>query len=267
MEPSLPSPAAFPSPACSLLFAMFLGILAAFAALVQPKVGRGLDKGTMPPRRGMRLGLGVCASGLVLAVVVPPVAGLAVAAVLVGCGVGIVTPLGFTELVRIAPEGGAGATMGAAEVGRELGDAGGPLLVGAVAFASLTGGFLGLGLVLGLAACMAGRPSAERPGGTRLTSMTRGVDPVRRPPGSCRSRARRRGLAPEPQLPGEDHLDLVRPAQVEVVMNGGFEPGPTAEHRGVGDLELADRERPGEPRLAVVDGQGGLGRSGSHRST
>jgi hypothetical protein len=40
--------------------------------------------------------------------------------------------------------------MGAAEIGRELGDAGGPLLVGAVAAAvSLGGGIAALAIVLG----------------------------------------------------------------------------------------------------------------------
>jgi hypothetical protein len=39
--------------------------------------------------------------------------------------------------------------MGAAEVGRELGDAGGPLLVGAIAVATTLGtGFLGLAAIL-----------------------------------------------------------------------------------------------------------------------
>jgi len=100
----------------------------------------------------MGLGLVACALGIVLAVALPAVAGLAVAAVLVGCGVGVVTPLGFAELARIAPEGQSGTTMGAAEVGRELGDAGGPLLVGAIGALSLAGGFVGLGLVLLVAA-------------------------------------------------------------------------------------------------------------------
>jgi hypothetical protein len=54
--------------------------------------------------------------------------------------------------------------MGAAEVGRELGDAGGPLLVGAIATATTLGaGFLGLAVLLvvaGLAA--AGARASQR---------------------------------------------------------------------------------------------------------
>ena len=126
--------------------------LAAFAALVQPSVGSALDDGRLLAKHGMGLGLVACALGLVLAVALPAVAGLAVAAILVGCGVGIVTPLGFAELARIAPEGQSGTTMGAAEVGRELGDAGGPLLVGAIGALSLARGFLGLGFLLVVAA-------------------------------------------------------------------------------------------------------------------
>jgi hypothetical protein len=45
-------------------------------------------------------------------------------------------------------------TMGAAEVGRELGDAGGPLLVGALAAVSLGTGFVGLSLALAAIAAL-----------------------------------------------------------------------------------------------------------------
>jgi len=138
-----------------------VSVLAAFAAVTQPRVGRALDQGRLSPRSGMGLGLLACALGLSLAVALPVVAGLAVAAVLVGCGVGVVTPLGFAELARAAPEGQAGMTMGAAEVGRELGDAGGPLLVGAVGALTLSGGFVSLGFVLALAAAVTAR--APRP--------------------------------------------------------------------------------------------------------
>jgi len=145
-----------------------VSVLAAFAALAQPRVGRSLDAGRLPARTGMGLGLLACALGLVLAVALPVVAGLAVAAVLVGCGVGVVTPLGFAELARSAPEGQVGTTMGAAEVGRELGDAGGPLLVGAVGAVTLSGGFLALGVVLALAAAGAARAARRRGLGGRL---------------------------------------------------------------------------------------------------
>jgi hypothetical protein len=62
----------------------------------------------------------------------------------VGIGTGLVTPLGFAALSTTIPTSRLGQAMGAAEVGRELGDAGGPLLVGTIA------GVAGLGLGIGL---------------------------------------------------------------------------------------------------------------------
>jgi hypothetical protein len=53
--------------------------------------------------------------------------------------------------------------MGAAEVGRELGDAGGPLLVGGIAAAtSLGAGFLGLAVLLVVAGLAAAGTRAPR---------------------------------------------------------------------------------------------------------
>jgi hypothetical protein len=57
--------------------------------------------------------------------------------------------------------------MGAAEVGRELGDAGGPLLIGAIAVAATLGaGFLGLAALLAVAA-LAVLGARTPAGGTR----------------------------------------------------------------------------------------------------
>jgi MFS family permease len=86
--------------------------------------------------------------------VLPGLAGLLAAAVLAGAGVGAVTPLGFAALAASAPPGRLGQTMGAAEVGRELGDAGGPLLVGAFGLISLAAGFGALAAVLTICAAL-----------------------------------------------------------------------------------------------------------------
>ncbi|WP_432844943.1 hypothetical protein ACQPXB_27750 [Amycolatopsis sp. CA-161197] len=62
---------------------------------------------------------------------------------------GLATPLGFAHLAAATPTKRLGQTMGAAEVGRELGDAAGLLIVGAIAAAAtLGGGFLGLAVIL-----------------------------------------------------------------------------------------------------------------------
>ncbi|MFC4083779.1 hypothetical protein [Amycolatopsis samaneae] len=70
-------------------------------------------------------------------------------AVAIGAGTGLVTPLAFAALAAGTPPERLGQTMGSAEVGRELGDAGGPLLAGGVAaFAGLGAGLATLAAAL-----------------------------------------------------------------------------------------------------------------------
>ena len=64
--------------------------------------------------------------------------------------VGSATPVAFSHLAASTPEERMGRTMGSAELGRELGDAGGPLIAGAVGTASVAG--LGLLAVAALTA-------------------------------------------------------------------------------------------------------------------
>ncbi len=118
-------------------------LLALTAALVQPRVGRARDSGRLPGPTGMAGGLSLAAVGFAAAAALPGLPGLLLAGLAVGAGAGLVTPLGFAALAATAPPGRLGQTMGAAEVGRELGDAGGPLLVAATA--SIAG--LGVGLL------------------------------------------------------------------------------------------------------------------------
>ncbi len=140
-----------------------VSLLAATAALVQPWAGRARDDGRIPDRVGMSVGLGVTALGTVAAAVIPGAAGIAVAAVAIGLGTGLATPIGFAHLAAHTPKERIGQTMGAAEVGRELGDAGGPLLVGAIAAATtLPLGLTGLAVVLAaVAAVVAATRSTE----------------------------------------------------------------------------------------------------------
>ena len=134
-----------------------VSLLAATAALVQPWAGRARDAGRRRIRdgSGMGLGLAVAAAGIALAAVWPGIAGLVLAALAIGAGTGLVTPLGFAHLAATAPPGRLGQTLGAAEVGRELGDAGGPLLVGAIATAATLGaGMIGLAVLLAAVAAL-----------------------------------------------------------------------------------------------------------------
>jgi MFS family permease len=134
-----------------------VSLLAACAAVVQPRAGRALDSGRITSGAGIAAGLLITAAGLALAVL-PGVAGLLLAAVTIGAGAGIITPLAFAALAAATPEERLGQTMGAAELGRELGDAGGPLLVAGVAtVTTLTGGFAALAAVTAAASAAAVR--------------------------------------------------------------------------------------------------------------
>jgi MFS family permease len=125
-----------------------VSVLAACAAIVQPKAGRALDAGRLTTRGGITAGLLLTSAGLACATL-PGLTGVLTAAALTGAGTGLITPLGFAALAASTPQERLGQTMGAAELGRELGDAGGPLLVAGVAtLATLTYGFAVLAVLL-----------------------------------------------------------------------------------------------------------------------
>ncbi|NUT92171.1 MAG: MFS transporter [Saccharothrix sp.] len=127
--------------------------MAAAAALIQPLVGKARDRGNLRDTTGMATGLLLAAAGYTIAATVPGPIALFTAAIAIGTGAGAATPLGFTALAAATKPEHLGQTMGSAEVGRELGDAGGPLLVGAIATATtLSGGLLTLTAVLTAAA-------------------------------------------------------------------------------------------------------------------
>jgi MFS family permease len=133
-----------------------ISVLAIVSSLVQPAIGRWIDAGRLRVRGGIPLGLVVILVGLLLPVI-PSAAVLYLSAVLLGAGIGSVTALGFTHLATTTPPERLGRTMGTAELGRELGDAGGPLLVGAVAAtATLSVGLVALASVAALVAGVTG---------------------------------------------------------------------------------------------------------------
>jgi MFS family permease len=136
-----------------------------------------LDAGRLTTRSGIAAGLLLGAAGLGCAML-PGLTGVLLGAALIGVGTGLITPLGFAALASSTPQERLGQTMGAAELGRELGDAGGPLLVAVIAsLTTLTHGYAALGILLALGPLLAG---ARR--------RTAGGSAQGRPPGSLDSR-------------------------------------------------------------------------------
>jgi len=142
---------------------LVVSMLAAATSLVQPRIGRLRDDGRIPDRAGMAVGLVLTGAGCV-AVLLPGAGGLVVCALAIGVGVGVITPLGFAHLAATSPAERLGQTMGSAEVGRELGDAGGPLLVGGLAAATaLAPALVVFGGLLAATAGLLGRQPRLRP--------------------------------------------------------------------------------------------------------
>ncbi|MEA1263638.1 MFS transporter [Microbacterium sp. STF-2] len=127
-------------------------VLALSSTLTQPWAGRLRDSAHMSDRAGMALGLATITTGTMTAALVPALPGLYVAAGLLGIGIGFATPFAFAHLADTTPHERMGRTMGTAELGRELGDAGGPVLVGGIAVAAtLPIGLAALALVVAAA--------------------------------------------------------------------------------------------------------------------
>ncbi|MFI8793765.1 MFS transporter [Streptomyces sp. NPDC055105] len=123
-------------------------VLAACAAIVQPQAGRALDAGRLTARTGIGIGLLTTAASLACAML-PGLTRVLLAAALIGIGTGLITPLGFATLATSTSPERLGQTMRSAELGRELGDADGPLLVASIAtLATLTHGYAALAFLL-----------------------------------------------------------------------------------------------------------------------
>jgi MFS family permease len=151
-----------------------VSVLAVTGVFAQPWAGRARDAGRLADRSGMSVGLALTALGLLAGALLPGIVGILVAAVLIGAGTGLATPIAFAHLAGTTPAERLGQTMGTAEVGRELGDAGGPLLVGAVA-AALTLGWgmaaLAVVLIVTVVAILATRPQQHRPASARPNGL------------------------------------------------------------------------------------------------
>lgn len=113
-----------------------VSVVALGSVLTQPWIGRLRDRDAVTDNKGTTTGLLLIAAGVGLVAAAPGVVTIFVAAASIGVGIGAATPLGFAHLADTTPPERMGRTMGSAELGRELGDAGGPLLVGAIATAT-----------------------------------------------------------------------------------------------------------------------------------
>ena len=155
-----------------------VSLLAATTALLQPWAGRAHDRAALP-RNADPGALLLAATGFIIAALVPDVPGIAIAAILIGAGVAITTPIGFANLAAAAPAGRMGQTMGAGEVGRELGDAGGPILVGAISPAGLATGLIALAGAISLGALTAWRRARPDPASALTDALEADISPSR----------------------------------------------------------------------------------------
>lgn len=133
-----------------------VSVLALASVITQPWVGKRRDLHRISDAAGLRAGLLITAVGIGTVAIAPGSITVFIAALLIGTGVGIATPLAFAHLADTTPQDRMGRTMGSAELGRELGDAGGPLIVGGIATLA------GLPLGLGALALLVGAASAPR---------------------------------------------------------------------------------------------------------
>ena len=141
-----------------------VSLLAVSSTLTQPLAGRLGDQGRITAPAGMGLGLAMIAAGITLLAVLAVPVTLYLAAVVIGCGIGITTPLAFAHLAITTPEERMGRTMGAAELGRELGDISGPLIVGTIAtFASVAAGLGALGILVAITSVLCAALLRRRP--------------------------------------------------------------------------------------------------------
>ncbi|KJL28991.1 MFS transporter [Microbacterium oxydans] len=116
--------------------AVAVALVALVSSVLQPMVGAARDRGRLSTAAGSTWGLLLATSALVLLAALPHPVTLFLAAAMIGAMLGVVTPLAFSHLAAATAPERMGRTMGSAELGREVGDAAGPLLVGAVATAT-----------------------------------------------------------------------------------------------------------------------------------
>ena len=142
--------------------AVAVTLLALISSLVQPQAGRLHDAGRLSTRTAFTAAMAAIVVGIAVMALLPSAGRILIGAVLAGAGIGVATPIGFSALASVTPPERLGRTMGTAELGREAGEAAGPLIVSAVVAAlALPGALLALA-VLPLAAGVAGAARGSR---------------------------------------------------------------------------------------------------------
>ena len=125
-------------------------VLALTSSLAQPIVGRWNDAGRLRTRTASLTGTSLIAVAFLLVAAVPSLATILAAALISGIGVAVLTPVAFAHLAATSTPERLGRTMGTAELGRETGDAVGPLVVGSVGMIALPLGFAAFGVLAAL---------------------------------------------------------------------------------------------------------------------
>jgi MFS family permease len=125
-----------------LVSTIAVGLLAVTSSIVQPLIGTRHDAGRITTRMACTGGVASVAVAFAVVAIFPSAVAMFVAAAIAGAGVALLTPVAFAFLATSTPPERLGRTMGSAELGRETGDAVGPLLVGSIGSAvSLPLGF------------------------------------------------------------------------------------------------------------------------------
>ncbi len=145
-----------------LVSTLAVAVLAVVSSLVQPVAGRLHDAGRLTTGLAGTVGTAAVALAFLALASAPSAVSMFLAALLAGVGVATLTPAAFAHLAGTTPPERLGRTMGSAELGRETGDAVGPLVVGGVGSAlALPFGFAAFAVVALVGTLVASRLPAD----------------------------------------------------------------------------------------------------------
>lgn len=124
-------------------------------------MGKWNDTGRLRTRTASIAGAATIAIAFLLVAALPSIVTILAAALLTGAGVAVINPVLFAHLASTSPPERLGRTMGTAELGRETGDAIGPLVVGSIGMIALPLGFAAFGALAALGSVLATRLPAR----------------------------------------------------------------------------------------------------------